>query len=101
MTFLADALPPMTERAWLAQALRLAEVLGWRTYHTWSSKHSAAGLPDVLAIRRPRVVWLELKSQRGRATPEQLAWIVAREACGQEVYIVRPLDAERLARILR
>jgi len=100
VTFM-DAPPRITEKAWLAQVIRLAEVLGWAHYHTYDSRRSAVGFPDLVLVRRPRVIFAELKAQRTRATDAQLAWLAELRQCNQEVYLWRPEDAEKVARILR
>jgi hypothetical protein len=96
-----DVPPRLTEKAWLGQVIRLAEVLGWRYYHTHRSDRSVAGFPDLVLVRRPRVIFAELKAQRTRATDAQLAWLAELRQCNQEVYLWRPEDAEKVARILR
>ena len=100
MTFL-DALPRQTERSWQAQVVKLAELLGYRVYHTWNSKHSAAGFPDLVLVRRPRCIFAELKSDRTRLTADQLAWLVALRECGLEVYVWRPSEWKLVERILK
>ena len=100
MTFLADALPPQTEKHWLGQVLQMAEMLGWKHYHTHRSERSAAGFPDLVLVRRPRVIFAELKSQRNRLSPPQVQWLLALRECGQEVYVWRPADHEKVYRIL-
>ena len=96
-----DVPPRQTERQFMADVIRLAEVLGWRTYHTHDSRRSAPGFPDLVLVRRPRVIFAELKAQRGRLTPHQLDWFAELRACHQEIYVWRPEDAEKVARILR
>lgn len=90
MTFLADVLPPQTERSFMAQVVQYAELMGWRVYHPFDSRRSAAGFPDIVAVRRPRVIWAELKSERGRLTADQVAWLTELRACGQEAYWWKP-----------
>lgn len=60
-----------------------------------------AKVPDLVLVRRPRVVFLELKAERGQTTPAQRAWLGELRLCGQEVYLVRPSDWERLEDLLR
>lgn len=100
MTFL-DVAPKLTERRFSQQVVDYATLMRWRVYRTHNSRHSPAGFPDLVLVRRPRVVWAELKSERGRATKEQLAWIGELFACSQEVYIWRPSDWPKVERILR
>ena len=91
--------PP--EAIFQRQVVRYAELMGWRCYWTWNSRHSPKGWPDLVLIRRPRVVFAELKAERGRLTDDQAATLAELRACGQEVYLWRPSDWERVERILR
>jgi hypothetical protein len=75
VTFLAPTLPRQTERSFQAQVVKLAELLGWRCYHTLRSEGSASGFPDLVLVRarhpKPRVIFAELKADRGRLTDDQ------------------------------
>lgn len=93
--------PKLTEAQFQAQVLRYAALMGWRAYHTYDSRRSAAGFPDLVLVRRPRVIWAELKSDRGRITPEQRAWIFDLRSSGQDVRIWRPSDWPEIERVLR
>jgi hypothetical protein len=67
-------------------------------YHTLDSRGSQPGFPDVLALKGPRLVVAELKSEHGKLTPEQARWLAAfraverveAPACG-----ARPTPARR------
>jgi VRR-NUC domain len=100
MTFL-EAVPRISERRYQRQVTDYAEMLGWHWWHTLRSEGSPKGWPDLVLIKRPRIVFLEIKAQRTPVTPEQQACINELRACGQECYIVRPSDFDRLTRILR
>jgi hypothetical protein len=100
VTFL-PAEPKLTEARFMAQVVEYARLMGWRTYHTRRSEGSEAGFPDLVLVRRPRIVWAELKSERGKATPQQLVWLLELLECRQEVYLWRPEDWPRIERILR
>lgn len=66
----------LTEEQWQRQVVDLASLYGWDyVYHTHRSEHSAPGWPDLALIRRKdrRIVFAELKSPQGSATPDQLA----------------------------
>lgn len=72
-------LPAMTETELQAAVVELAQRLGYLTYHTHDSRHSAKGFPDLVLVH-PRTGWLlfaELKSQDGRPTPDQDQWLRA------------------------
>lgn len=77
---------------------------GWRHYHTYRSKRSPAGFPDVCAIRGNRLLFAELKREKGKTTPAQDAWLADLRALpGIEVYVWRPrfLLSGRIEEILR
>lgn len=94
------ALEP-TEKDFQASVLELAHVKGWNTYHTYDSRRSAAGFPDLFLVRPPRIVVAELKSSRGRITPAQRAWLDLLARCsGVETYVWRPAGFDEIARVL-
>ncbi len=91
----------MTERElqdWIAATARL---LGWRIFHArvartaqgWRTavSYDGAGFPD-LCLVRDRVVFAEIKVDRGRLRPEQVVWLDVLREAGQEVYVWRPDD---------
>lgn len=71
----------MTERQLLDAVLGtprkpgLALAYGWRGYHTHRSQHSPAGFPDLTLVRAGRLIFAELKTERGKTTDEQDAWL--------------------------
>lgn len=65
----------ITERDLGVYLRDVARAFGWRRYHTWISKNSAAGFPDEVLVRPPRLIFAELKSDRGRLSPDQQAWL--------------------------
>jgi len=100
MRILAPTLA-ISEREFQATVLELAAWMGWRTYHTWRSDHSPAGYPDLTMVRGRRIVYAELKSQWGRVSRQQAAWLDALLATGQcEVRLWRPSDWESIVAIL-
>ena len=74
---LADALPVQTEREFQDAVVQLAQLCGWWIYHTHDSRRSAPGFPDLVLAKQGRVVFAELKSQRGRVSEPQRAWLDA------------------------
>jgi hypothetical protein len=62
---------------------------GWRTPVQADGK----GWPDLFATRGPRAIVAELKSEKGRPTPEQEQWLadLASVPC-IEVFVWRPSD---------
>jgi Holliday junction resolvase-like predicted endonuclease len=75
----------------------------WRWHHEVDSRKSKRGLPDIIAIRAARLLFVELKSREGRLTDGQIGWLcdVKQLACHQvEVYIWRPSDMDEIERVL-
>jgi hypothetical protein len=61
------------------------------------------GFPDLVLVRPPRVMFVELKSERGRASPSQREWLDRLSRCesAPEVGIWRPRDFDELVERLR
>lgn len=81
----------MDERALQSAVLDLARLLGWKCYHTFDSRRSEPGFPDlVMAHPRGGLIFAELKSETGMLTPEQDAWGLALLLTGSPLVIWRP-----------
>lgn len=65
----------MTERQLLEAIRALAKRLDWLVYHTHDSRRSEPGFPDLVLVRDARVIFAELKTQRGRVSPAQDVWL--------------------------
>ena len=96
----------VTEKAFMDTILQAAELYGWWTYHTHDSRRSTAGFPDLVLIKPPRVVFLEVKSERGRLSREQAEVLAMLQECGPgycrrlsegvQAAMVRPSDWEQI-----
>ena len=77
-----------------------AALLGWyHIYHTFDSRRSQVGFPDLTLVRDGRLVFLELKTEKGKATAEQESWVAALALVpGVHAEIVYPRDLDRLLR---
>ena len=89
----------MTERRLQTLVIDLARTLGYEPpYHTRDSRGSEPGFPDLVLLRLPkagrpgRVLYAELKAQRGTVSAAQQSWLDRLRACGQETYCWRPSD---------
>ena len=70
--------PPVSEEALMAAVIRLAKQHGWMAYHTWSSKRSPEGFPDLVLAKAGQPLYMvELKTDTGQVTPAQAAWLEA------------------------
>lgn len=61
----------------------------------------AAGWPDILAIRGPRILAAELKTETGKLSDKQQQWLGWWEEAGAEVWVVRPSTWERFSEAVR
>lgn len=82
----------MPERELLERVRSLARVLGLLVYHTHDSRRSEPGFPDLVIAGHGRVLYAELKTQRGRLTDAQRQWISQLQDAGSEVHLWRPQD---------
>jgi VRR-NUC domain len=69
----------MTERELQASILELAKRTGWLSWHSYDSRRSAPGFPDLVLVHEQTgaLIFSELKSAEGRVTAEQRQWLGA------------------------
>lgn len=77
----------------------IAKMLGWVCYHTLKSRGSDPGFPD-WTIARDRVIFAELKAEKGKLSDAQITWIHRLSMAGAEVYVVRPRHLDAVAWVL-
>jgi hypothetical protein len=77
--------------------VRLAREQKYLVYHTWSSKRSPEGFPDLICARAGSpLLAIETKTDTGQVTPAQAAWLEALAGCTgvvAEVWKPSALDA--------
>ena len=91
----ADVAKHMLEADLQSKVLRLARDLGYElTYHTHDSRRSNPGFPDLvlLSMRRGRLLYRELKTERGQVSPDQRRWLIALRDVGADAGVWRPTD---------
>lgn len=83
----------VTERALQQRIIDTATALKWRSFHVFDSRRSEPGWPDLVLLRPPRLLFVELKSEKGRLTPEQQRWLdLLAQVPGVETAVWRPRD---------
>jgi hypothetical protein len=104
---------PVSEKAFMSAVVRLAKQHGWLCYHTWSSKKSPEGFPDLILApgpdwqqrhpgQTPVLYAIELKTDTGQLTPAQAAWLEALGQCtGVVSEVWRPADLDAIVQRLR
>src|SRR5262245_57483207 len=95
-----------SEEGFLQAVIDLAKLRGWLCHHSrpalsrrgrWAT-HLAGdpGLPDLVLVRgatgsgAARLILAEIKSDKGRVSRVQHAWLTALRATAAEVYLWRP-----------
>ncbi len=94
-----------TEKQFEAALVQYAKLAGWRVYHSFDSRRSEAGWPDLSMVRLGRLVFAELKTEKGRLSGAQLGWQeallrVAYSAANVEVFVWRPSDWSEIESVL-
>ena len=91
----------MTERQFQSQVISAAKQLGWtHIYHTHDSRRSAPGFPDLVLVKTGRIVFAELKAEKGRVSEAQKSWIAALRLAGCTAFVWRPSDWDEICAIL-
>lgn len=101
----------MSETAFQSEVIDLAKWLKYTyIYHEYDSrKVSARGFPDLVFLRaydpeKPlmpaRVIYAELKKEKGVTSNEQIVWLTTFSALGHECYLWRPRHWNDIVRIL-
>lgn len=82
----------VSERQLMDSVTRSAEALGWEWHHQFTSIHSKPGWPDLTLVRPGRLIFVEVKSQRGAVRSEQWPWLTLLAEAGAETALWRPSD---------
>ena len=89
-----------SERDFQAQLMQVVEMFGGLVYHTYDSRRSAFGYPDLTIVTRDRrLIFAELKSDKGRLTEDQRVWLEALP--DHQAYLWRPDDFDDAVRIIQ
>ncbi len=93
----------MTEAEMQDGIVAHARLHGWTDYHTYDSRRSPQGFPDLVLVRPPEVLFWELKTTKGRVRPQQRTWLDLLGSCQSvEAALIRPADYDRaLSRLAR
>lgn len=82
----------MNETQFQQKVLDLCAWLRLKAYHTYDSRRSAPGFPDLVIVGRNGVIFAELKSSTGKVAVSQQEWLSALSDAGQTAVVWRPED---------
>lgn len=94
---------PISEKAFMSAVVRLARQQEYLVYHTWSSKRSPEGFPDLICARAGSpLLAIETKTDTGQVTPAQAAWLEALGGCtGVVAEVWKPAQLQEIVERLR
>jgi hypothetical protein len=102
----------VNERQWQAQVEAVARFGGWLYYHAPDNmprvgrsgatyvQATRRGFPDLVLVKAGRLLVVELKTETGACTDEQLTWLDELFAAGVEVNVWRPRDRAEVEAVL-
>lgn len=106
-----------SETAFRGTVIEGAQRLGWRVWSIQDEVYKALvvaadelgirpnfpapGWPDLVCIKPPRLLFVELKSNAGTVRTDQQEMLDLLGGCPVEVYVVRPRDWDGFEEVLR
>lgn len=54
--------------------------------------NSSKGLPDIVCIYRGQTYWIEVKSEKGKLSPQQQEFLRNWSQCGGHAFVARSID---------
>jgi hypothetical protein len=91
------------EKDFQQRVVQLARLNKWKIFAIPDSRRaSIAGYPDLTLWnpKQKRIIWVELKREKGKTSPAQDEVIEELRQCGAEVYVWRPSDWNIIAETL-
>jgi hypothetical protein len=106
-----EKMAPLSEKDFLHQVTDLANIRGWHWVHirsgmtrdSWRTPISGPlgkGFPDLLLCRRERILFLELKREGAKPTPEQIE-VLGILGGAAETMLVWPNDWDLIESVLK
>jgi VRR-NUC domain len=93
----------LTEKRFQAQVVELARMSGFTTYHTYDSRRSSPGFPDLVIVKKGmgRPIFAELKTNKGKLSEPQEEWKeILEEIPGANYKLWRPSSWSEIEQIL-
>lgn len=86
-----------TEAQFQNRVLKLARYRGWTHYHTYDSRRSVAGFPDLVLVHpRHGILYRELKTDKGTVSRAQQEWLHLLTVAGADAKVWRQRDWDQI-----
>lgn len=82
----------MTERQFQQQIEQLCLYRGLTYYHTYDSRRSQPGFPDLVIVGSKGILFREIKTETGRISKMQKHWLDILAMAGSDAAVWRPSD---------
>jgi hypothetical protein len=89
------------EQTFQREVQEFARANEWIDWHVLRSKGMRAGFPDLVLLREPDCLWIELKAPNGKVTTPQKEMHDMLRACGQTIYVWKPEDWDEIIEVLK
>ncbi len=99
----------VTEKDWQSRVVDLARLFEWRYMHVYPLRRAGGvrtatttrGWPDLILVKGPLMLAIELKAAAGSTTPEQRDWLeVLAQVPGVQCFVWRPRDWPQVVEVL-
>ena len=105
-----------TEKRFQDAVVQLAHIHGFKAYHTYDSRRSTPGFPDLVLLRDDILIFAELKTEKGKLSEFQKEWLSGLDDFAESieqiwcfsgrpmpirVYLWRPSDWDNIIEILK
>ena len=92
----------ISEREFMQMVIDYARLHGFLAYHTYDSRRSEPGFPDLVLVRGDRVIVAELKAMKGGLRPGQVEWLEAFADTGKvEAFLWLPSSWDEIEEVLK
>ena len=93
---------PQSEKQFQSMCEYVFRSEGFLVYHTYNSRRSEPGFPDLVAVHPDRgIIFAELKMPKGKPSAAQTRWLEAIRAAGHNAYLWYPSDFGEIQAIAR
>ena len=98
----------MSEAAFQRIVIFFATKNGWKYYHppdniprrNGAVQNIVAGYPDLTLVKDNRLIFAELKRNKGKVSLKQEQWLNALSKAGAETYVWKPENIKEIQNIL-